>query len=85
MEKPLDAEGQEQRFKDQKAAAHLEKAESLRLLSIPGNQENLSGAGYRHQIEAAKRVFGEAISRKKRAIAKKIRAILEPLRHLPSN
>ena len=29
LEKPLDAEGQEQRFKDQKAAAHLEKAESV--------------------------------------------------------
>lgn len=29
LEKPLDAEGQEQRFKDQKADAHLEKAESV--------------------------------------------------------
>ena len=29
LEKPLDVEGQEQRFKDQKAAAHLEKAESV--------------------------------------------------------
>lgn len=29
FQKPLDAEGQEQRFKDQKAAAHLEKAESV--------------------------------------------------------
>ena len=29
LEKPLDAEGQEQRLTDQKAAAHLEKAESV--------------------------------------------------------
>lgn len=29
LEKPLDAEGQERRFKDQKADAHLEKAESV--------------------------------------------------------
>ena len=29
LEKPLDVEGQEQRFKDQKADAHLEKAESV--------------------------------------------------------